>query len=95
MIGTVTEQARRIAQGRSGATAVMQSLAIKLLVIAVNTATGIITARMLQPEGRGELAALILWPVFLANAMTLGVPSSLVYNLRREPERASQFFART
>ncbi|HMV47301.1 MAG TPA: polysaccharide biosynthesis C-terminal domain-containing protein [Blastocatellia bacterium] len=89
----MTEQARRIAQGRSGATAVMQSLAIKLLVIAVNTATGIITARMLQPEGRGELAALILWPVFLANAMTLGVPSSLVYNLRREPERASQFFA--
>lgn len=93
MIGKVTEQVRRIAQGRSGATAVMQSLAIKLLVIAVNTATGIITARMLQPEGRGELAALILWPVFLANAMTLGVPSSLVYNLRREPEQASRFFA--
>ena len=80
-------------KGKSGLTAVMQSLVIKLLVIVVNTSTGIITARTLKPEGRGELAALILWPVFLANAMTLGLPSSLVYNLKREPEQKSQFVA--
>lgn len=80
-------------KGRNGASAVMQSLVIKLLVIGVNTSTGIITARMLKPDGRGELAALILWPVFLANAMTLGLPSSLVYNLRRAPERKSHLVA--
>ncbi|HEX9002882.1 MAG TPA: polysaccharide biosynthesis protein, partial [Blastocatellia bacterium] len=77
---------QRVGGGRSGLSAVLQSLVVKLLVVAINTATGIITARMLRPDGRGELAAMILWPVFLANALTLGVPSSLVYNLRREPE---------
>lgn len=90
---SLTGQFLNIAKGRNGTAAVLQSLVIKLLVIAINTATGIITARMLRPEGRGELAALILWPVFLANAMTLGVPSSLVYNLRREPQRESQFLS--
>lgn len=80
-----------IARGRSGLASVVQSLVSKLLVVAINTTTGIITARALQPEGRGELAALILWPVFLANALTLGLPSALVYNLRREPQRASAF----
>ena len=50
-----------IARGRSGLASVVQSLVIKLLVVAINTTTGIITARALQPEGRGELAALILW----------------------------------
>lgn len=84
---------QRVGGGRSGLSAVLQSLVVKLLVVAINTATGIITARMLRPDGRGELAAMILWPVFLANALTLGVPSSLVYNLRREPERESQFLS--
>jgi O-antigen/teichoic acid export membrane protein len=82
-----------IAKGRNGLSAVAQSLAIKLLVIAINIATGIITARMLKPEGRGELAAMILWPVFLASAMTLGLPSSLVYNLKHEPERRARLVA--
>lgn len=82
-----------LVRGRHGAAAVVKSTLVKILVIGINTATGIITARMLQPEGRGELAALILWPVFLANAMTLGLPSSLVYNLRCRPEGAAQFFA--
>lgn len=90
MMSNLMEKGVRIVKGRNGASAVMQSLLIKLLIIVINTATGIITARMLRPDGRGELAALILWPVFLANAMTLGVPSSLVYNLRRDPEREPQ-----
>ena len=32
--------------------------------------------------GRGELAAMILWPLFVASVITLGVPSSLIYHLR-------------
>src|ERR1700742_80719 len=40
--------------------AVAQSVAAKMLIIAINAVTGIITARALKPEGRGELAALVL-----------------------------------
>ncbi len=32
----------------------------------VNIATGLLAARLLLPEGRGELAAIMLWPGILA-----------------------------
>ena len=77
---------------RSGnaAAAVMLAVASRFLVVAVNTATGILTARTLQPQGRGEMAALILWPIFWSSALTLGLPSSLIFNLKRSPDRQSQ-----
>jgi O-antigen/teichoic acid export membrane protein len=72
------------------AAAVAQSIGAKFVIIAIGAATGIISARALQPAGRGELAAMILWPVFLASALTLGVPSALTFQLRRNPERQSE-----
>lgn len=74
----------------SSVAAVAQSIGTRLLMIAINAATGILTARALQPAGRGELAAMILWPVFLANALTLGVPSALLFQLRNNPQKRSQ-----
>ena len=68
--------------------AVIQSVAAKVMIIGINALTGIITARALRPEGRGELAAMILWPVFLASALSLGVPSALTFQLRRNPGEA-------
>jgi O-antigen/teichoic acid export membrane protein len=70
--------------------AVVQSVTTKVAIIGINAVTGIITARALQPEGRGELAAMILWPIFLASALTLGVPSALTFQLKRNPGRQSQ-----
>lgn len=74
----------------SSAGAVAQSIGAKLFIIGINATTGIITARTLQPAGRGELAAMILWPVFLSSVLTLGVPSALTFQLRRNPDRHSQ-----
>lgn len=70
--------------------AVVQSVGAKFLIIGVNAATGIITARSLGASGRGELAAMILWPVLLGSALTLGVPSALTYQLRQRPQQRSQ-----
>jgi O-antigen/teichoic acid export membrane protein len=77
-------------RGISSTGAVLQSVAIKILIIGVNVVTGIITARALRPEGRGELAAMILWPVFLASVLSLGIPSALTFQLRRNPGKQSQ-----
>ena len=74
----------------SSVLAVVQSVAAKVMIIGINALTGIITARALRPEGRGELAAMVLWPVFLASALSLGVPSALTFQLRRNPEKQSQ-----
>ena len=74
----------------SSAGAVAQSIGAKVFIVGINAATGIITARALLPAGRGELAVMILWPVFLASAMTLGIPSALTFQLRIHPEKRSQ-----
>jgi O-antigen/teichoic acid export membrane protein len=61
-----------------------------MAVVAFGMATGILTARTLHPQGRGELTAMILWPLFLANATALGTPSSLIFHLRKHPERRGE-----
>lgn len=66
----------------SSSKSVIKTLAGRGGMLALNCGTGILTARALLPEGRGELAAMILWPVFLSGAFTLGLPSALIYTLR-------------
>lgn len=76
-----------------GAQAVVYSVANRLGILALNAVTGILTARTLQPAGRGQLAAMIIWPLFLASATTLGIPSSLIYHLRKRARDRSELFA--
>jgi O-antigen/teichoic acid export membrane protein len=78
------------ARPRHGLRAVVQSIGSKLAILALQAATGILTARALGPAGRGELAAMILWPLFVASITTLGVPSALIYHFRRWPEERDQ-----
>ena len=81
---------KTICTGRNNSAAALQSLATKLLVLGLNAAASIVVARALKPAGRGEMSAIILWPGFFAALTTLGLPSSLTYNLRRHPERAPE-----
>ena len=57
---------RLVMEGHSSFGAVLQTLLVRVFILAINLATGIITARALGPIGRGELAAMQLWPYFLA-----------------------------
>ncbi len=67
--------------GQSGLASTLKVLIGRSGTIALTICTGILTARALKPQGRGELAAMILWPIFLSQAFTLGLPSSLLYSL--------------
>ncbi len=79
--------------GRGMFGASLQTLLISVVILFVNLLTGIITARFLGVAGRGEQEAMGVWPLFLAQAFTLGLPSALVYNLRKTPEHAPKLFA--
>ncbi len=75
----------------SGLAAVMQSMAGRILFVLINAATGVVTARALHPSGRGELAALGVWPNFLGSAMTFGLPSALIFWNRSDANQRSNF----
>ncbi len=91
----VANSVRWILQGRGGTAATLQTVLAKILILALNMGTGIITARFLGPQGRGEQAAIILWPQLLAFLITLGLPAALRYNLKRHPEEKSELFSAT
>ncbi|MEM8828053.1 MAG: oligosaccharide flippase family protein [Cyanobacteria bacterium P01_G01_bin.19] len=93
MFHNISKKVSWIFRGKGSVAATAQTIIVMLGILAINVLTGIITARTLGPEGRGEQAALILWPEFLANVVTLGIPSALVYNLRRYPEERNRLFS--
>ncbi|MCC0177662.1 oligosaccharide flippase family protein [Waterburya agarophytonicola K14] len=93
MLQNLSKKARWLIEGKGTVAATAQTMMTMIGILGINVLTGMITARTLGPAGRGEQAALILWPEFLANVVTLGIPSALVYNLRRYPEQRNKFFS--
>jgi O-antigen/teichoic acid export membrane protein len=55
------------------------SLATSAAIQCFNALTGILLARSLGPVGRGELAAVLLWPSLLAAVGSLGVAEAVTY----------------
>ncbi len=68
---------QRIEAGRGRP--VTLSLATSAAIQVCNALTGILLARSLGPAGRGELAAILLWPSILAAAGSLGVTEAVTY----------------
>jgi O-antigen/teichoic acid export membrane protein len=84
---------RRIVPLSGGVAATAQTVMVNALILALNFGTGIITARLLGPDGRGAQAAMQMWPWIMAYALTLGLPTALLYNFRRYPESGPQLFS--
>jgi O-antigen/teichoic acid export membrane protein len=63
------------------------------VVQVVNIATGLLAAWWLLPEGRGELAAIILWPGLIAEMGNLGVYDALLYRAASRSATPRELFA--
>ncbi len=55
--------------------------------------TSLLTAWALGPEGRGELAVVVLWPNVVALLAGLGLPQAHRYYLARQPETLPSLFS--
>ncbi len=75
---------RKILRGESPAFAVLLTFVTQGLVVILNTGTGVITARVLGPHGRGVFTAATIWPQFLSGIAAFGVPTSVVYYIRSQ-----------
>jgi O-antigen/teichoic acid export membrane protein len=61
------------------------SLAASLAIQVLNVAYGVLAARLLGPAGRGELAAVLLWPQVIGSLGSLGVGQAISYFAARQP----------
>lgn len=62
-----------------------------LVLLLLGVVTGILAARLLGPEGRGELAAIQLWGTTLGTVAMVGMPEALAYLCARDPEKAGRY----
>lgn len=63
----------------------LRTLGVQALILIVNILTGVLTARLLGPEGRGIYVAVTLWPPLFSALAVAGLNSAVVYRLRRSP----------
>lgn len=59
------------------------SVLTSVSILILNMATGVLLARGLGPEGRGALAAAVLWPSILGAIGTVGLSESATYHAAR------------
>ena len=83
----------RLTTAKGSGFVVLQTMLTQALVIGINLLTGVLTARMLGPEGRGVFAAATLWPQLLLATSFLGMPSAIVYFTRMHRQAAGSIFA--
>ena len=58
----------------------------------IGLVTGVLVARLLGPNNRGELAAIIAWVSMLTYLGNLGLPVAYTYRAARETEKIRQLF---
>jgi O-antigen/teichoic acid export membrane protein len=95
LVATFISKLNWIAQGKSATSATLQNLIARVFILGINMATGIITARALGPQGRGEQAAIAMWSTVIAYTLTFGIPASLIHHLKRSKssEEQGEWFA--
>jgi len=64
-----------------------------LLIQATNIGTGILAARLLHPQGRGELAVILVWPSLLAALSILGLNDAVAYYVAQPGASTKNIYA--
>ena len=80
-----------IGRNQSGFVSSLQTVLANILVLVINIATGIITARLLGPNDKGVQAAIILWPGLLISFSAIGLPAALLYHIKKTAAQKSAF----
>jgi O-antigen/teichoic acid export membrane protein len=72
-----------------------QSIGAQAAIVFINLLTGVITARLLGPEGRGIFAAVTVWPQLFALLAIAGVGNAVVFRLNKAPDAAAPIVTAT
>src|SRR5882672_10286765 len=72
-----------------------QTLLTSVLMTGLSVGISMFTARTLGAQGRGELAALMLWPQLIASFAGWGMQTAFIYHAKKYPEYASRMLGWT
>ena len=67
------------------------TMVTNLIIAALGMSTGLLSARLLGPTGRGELAAIQTWSILIASLALLGLPEAVVYFSSRHSDLAGRY----
>lgn len=67
-----------------------ETIGANVSIQALGLISGVLTARLLGPEGRGELAAVLLWPTVLSAIGCLSIHDSMAYLVGKDPRRVGE-----
>lgn len=70
---------------------IVQVFTTNMVMAIMGLASGLLAARLLGPQGRGELAAIQSWPMLFAAIALLGMPEAVIYYSSRCQVRAADY----
>ena len=79
----------QLLRSKSAAVGIVQTAGTQGAILAINVATGIITARLLGPEGRGAFTAITVWGTLFGTLGSLGLPHAIAFTMKASGKRAS------
>jgi antigen flippase len=68
-----------VIRGQGTGHSMFRTIGVQALIVLLNVSTGVLTGRLLGPDGRGIYAAVILWPQLIATVAAGGLPYALLY----------------
>jgi O-antigen/teichoic acid export membrane protein len=78
---------------RPAAARVIETMAVTILILCLNIATGVFTARWLGPAARGEQAAIQFWVLPIVMLFSFGVPASSIYVIKYRGQMDATIYA--
>ncbi len=78
-------------RAHSRAASMARVVVLRSLALGVSVCTGVLTAAVLGPAGRGEQSAITVAPYFLAGLATLGLHASLIYNMKADSQNEREY----
>lgn len=87
----LARRAQSTLHGRAASDFIVTSTG-NLAIAALSALGGILAARLLGPEGRGELAAAVVWASILGTAAQTGLPQALTYFAARRSDSLGSIY---
>jgi len=72
---------------RSISNSLAGTLSAEITIVLFGAASGTLTARLLHPDGRGALAAIILWPQLVATIGLLSLNEATTFRIGADPDQ--------